>query len=69
MKKLYELERNRRIGISHLDMRYKDELITELNFHHIDGAYSYCTDDEGNVIYLSASTEVEDLKPLNIKYN
>lgn len=30
-----------------------------LNFHHIDGAYSLSTDDEGNVYHLQAWTEVE----------
>ena len=31
----------------------------ELNFKHIDGMYSYCTDDDGNVVHLSAWTEVQ----------
>lgn len=31
----------------------------EYNFHHIDGMYSYCTDDAGNVVHLRAWTEVE----------
>jgi hypothetical protein len=47
--KLYEVPRNTRIKFQEY----------EFNFHHVDGMYSYCTDDEGNVIHLSASAEVE----------
>ena len=50
--KLYEVPRGSRIIV--------DGVV--LNFHHIDGMYSYCTDDEDNVIHLSASIEVEILK-------
>lgn len=52
--KLYDVPRNTRIVI-------KDEDGTELrlNFGHVDGMYSYCTDDEGNVVHLAAWTEVE----------
>lgn len=31
----------------------------EVDFHHIDGMYSCCTDEEGNVVHLAAWTEVE----------
>jgi hypothetical protein len=31
----------------------------EYNFSHLDGMYSYCTDDDGNVVHLKAWTEVE----------
>ena len=34
----------------------------ELKFHHIDGMYSVCTDEEGNVYHISATEEVE-VKP------
>lgn len=30
-----------------------------LFFDHIDGIYSFCKDEEGNVVHLSAFTEVE----------
>ena len=33
----------------------------ELNFHRIDGMYSYCTTDEGQVVHLVAWAEVEIL--------
>lgn len=53
--KLYDVPRNNRIKL------VSDTLSSdmELNFHHIDGMYSYCTDDDGNVIHLAAWTEVE----------
>lgn len=31
----------------------------ELNFSHVDGMYSYCTRDNGEVVHLAAWTEVE----------
>lgn len=30
-----------------------------INFHHIDGFYSYCTDDTGTKVHIPALTEVE----------
>lgn len=33
----------------------------ELNFGHIDGMYSYCTTDDGEVVHLAAWAEVEVL--------
>ena len=30
----------------------------ELKFHHIDGMYSLCTNEEGNVYHIGASEEV-----------
>lgn len=45
----------------------------ELNFYYVDGMYSYCENDRGEVIHLPATIEVEficsmkehDLKKLN----
>ena len=34
----------------------------ELEFYHIDGMYSYCKDDDGNVVHLVAWAEVEVLR-------
>jgi len=51
--KLYDVPRNSTIVL-------KDGL--ELNFHHLDGMYSVCTDDEGNVYHIAATEEVE-VKP------
>jgi hypothetical protein len=48
--KLYEVPRRSRV---------KTEDGYEFNFDHIDGMYSYCTDDDGNVVHLMAWTEVE----------
>ena len=33
-----------------------------LEFHHIDGMYSYSKDKDGNVVHLAAWTEVEVIK-------
>jgi len=35
----------------------------EYNFHHIDGLYSYCTDDDGNVVFLPAYEDVLLIDP------
>lgn len=29
-----------------------------LKFHHVDGMYSYCTDEHGNVCHIGATEEV-----------
>ena len=31
----------------------------ELNFSHVDGMYSYCTRDNGEVVHLAAWAKVE----------
>lgn len=64
--KLYEAPRNNRIKIIG-DVKVptsSSQLIVsqELNFHRIDGMYSYCTTDSGEVVHLAAWTEVEVIK-------
>ena len=51
--KLYEAPRN---------VLIKTENDTILKFHHVDGMYSYCTTESGEVVHLAAWTEVEVLK-------
>ena len=34
----------------------------ELNFSHIDGMYSYCTNSDNEVVHLAAWAEVEIIK-------
>jgi len=48
--KLYDVSRNSMIVLSNG---------LELKFHHIDGMYSVCTDEHGNVYHISVSEEVE----------
>jgi len=48
--KLYNVPRNSTIVLN-------DGL--ELKFHHIDGMYSVCTDEAGDIYHISASEEVE----------
>jgi len=50
--KLYEVPNDTKIVVPIKGVDY------ELMFYHIDGMYSYCTDIEGNVVHLSAWTEV-----------
>lgn len=50
MPKLFEVPRNTRIRLS-------DD--TELNFHHIDGMYSFCVDDNGDIYHIAAFEDVE----------
>lgn len=51
--KLYEVPRDTKV-------RSDDVLKGEpFNFHHIDGMYSYCTNNAGDVFHLAAWAEVE----------
>jgi hypothetical protein len=47
-----------------LDEEYKKDngKYLEVKFHHLDGAYSYCTDENGSAINLAAWTPVEIIK-------
>jgi hypothetical protein len=38
----------------------------ELFFDHIDGMYSFCLDEKGNVVHLSASADVEIKEVKNV---
>jgi len=40
---------------------------TELDFHHIDGMYSYCTDKAGKVHHIAAWADVEIVHPYEQK--
>lgn len=62
MPKLYEIPRKSTIiaDIQEGDKEYKDAKIT---FHHLDGAYSYCTvNDSGTPVHISASAELRKLE-------
>lgn len=49
-----------RVPVGALEINKGDEL----NFHHVDGMYSYCKNDDGEVCHLLAWAEVEDLGPI-----
>jgi len=53
--KLYDVPRNSRIKIEGLTVN--GVLTEDINFHHIDGIYSFCTTDEGDVIHLPSTLE------------
>lgn len=47
---LWKIPRNTRIRFENGE---------EINFHHVDGMYSYCVDDNGLVYHFSATTLAE----------
>jgi len=60
--KLYEAPSDVMIRV--LDEEYKkaNGKYLEVKFHHLDGAYSYCTDKDGNAVSLAGWTSVEIIK-------
>lgn len=52
--KLYDVQRN-----TDIILRDDEGHELKLKFHHIDGAYSYCTDSHGNVVHIAAWADVE----------
>ena len=68
--KLYDVPRNTQVIV--VDDAIKVPVAAKdiakediINFHHIDGMYSYCTDSEGQVCHLAAWTEVEIVEAAN----
>ena len=63
IRKLYDVPRNSRIKVVVNDKvppaAPQINEGEELNFHHIDGMYSYCTRDNGEVVHLLAWAEVK----------
>jgi len=68
--KLYDVPRNSRIKVISGEAGRKVQVPPaapqikegeELNFRSIDGMYSYCTRDNGEVVHLLAWAEVEYL--------
>ena len=61
--KLYNVPRNSRIKVlSDIKVPPAAPTIEEqevLNFSHIDGMYSYCTNSDNEVVHLAAWTEVK----------
>ena len=60
--KLYQAPSDAMIRV--LDEEYKkvNGKYLEVKFHHLDGAYIYCTDKDGNAINLAVWTSVEIIK-------
>jgi len=57
--KLYEAPRNTWVKVIEPDC---DDVF---KFHHVDGMYSYCHDEAGEVCHYKAWTEVEILDDQN----
>ena len=61
--KLYDVPRNSKIRVlGDIKIPPAAQNIEEqevLNFSHVDGMYSYCTRDNGEVVHLVAWAEVE----------
>lgn len=57
--KLYRVQRNSRIRVREPDW----DGPRELDFMWVDGMYSLCYDDDGQVVHLKAWTEVDRLGP------
>lgn len=52
--KLYDVPRNTWIVVTLVDGSK-----LRLHFHHIDGMYSYCVTEKGDVVHVDATTDVE----------
>ncbi len=67
--KLYEVPRNTRVRLvpeTQVTIPPDSSMpVDEFLFGHVDGMYSYCTTDAGEVIHPAAWTEVEIVKPKN----
>jgi hypothetical protein len=65
--KLYDVPRNSKVRVIDPDSTNRSgppaargfEVGEVLNFHGLDGMYSFCTDKDGNVVHLKAWAEVE----------
>ena len=68
MTKLYELPRGTYFRIVDPEIRVPvtGKLLSSgiLKLHTLDGMYSYCTDDQGNVYHPAVWTEVEEVQGL-----
>jgi len=64
---LYKVPKNSKIKIIDKDVKNPPASLPQkagdvLNFSHIDGMYSYCTDKDDNVVHIAAWTDVEVVK-------
>ncbi len=60
--KLYEAPSDVRIRVIDDEFKQENGKYMEVNFHHLDGMYSLCTDDDGNTVHLAVWTPVEIIK-------
>ena len=68
LKPLYEQPSDSVLDIEHLGLVNNNtrEIVKEINFHHTDGMYSYCTlpGKPESVFHLSCGTEAKFVKPI-----
>ena len=61
--KLYEVPRNTWVRVrndAHIPPAHREfEDGERIFFDHLDGMYSFCHDEHGNIVHLYASSEVE----------
>lgn len=57
--KLYEIPKGSKIKCELKNTTTGDVREEMIEFHHLDGAYSYCTAPDGSILRLSASTFLE----------
>lgn len=55
---LYNVPRNTTIYVKHLEIEYDGKLVKEMEFSHLDGAYSLCYFKDETAFHLGASTLV-----------
>ena len=61
---LNKVPKGSKIDVTHMGLSYQEDgsRVSILTFHHLDGMYSYCTDEAGNVVHLRRTSPVIIIK-------